>query len=57
MVNDKDMWNDIQEIVDDNEAQLLNECYNAKFIENDEEMAEYLKNKFIKDYGYWNNYY
>lgn len=57
MANDIDMWNDIKEIEDEAEALLLNECYNAKFINNHEKQAEYLKNLFQKQYGYWGNYY
>ena len=57
MANDIDMWNDIKEIEDEKEAELLNECYNAKFINNDNKQADYLKNLFQKEYGYWNNYY
>ena len=57
MVNDIDMYKDMKEVIDDDEAQLLNECYNAKFINNDDKYADVLKNLFEKKYGYWGNYY
>jgi hypothetical protein len=59
MANDKDMYEDMcdTELFTDDEAQLLNECYNAKYVNNDSEYAEVLKNLFIKNYGYWGNYY
>lgn len=57
MANDIDMYNDIQEIEDEGEALLLNECYNARYCEGNLEQAEYLKTLFEKEYGYWNNWY
>jgi hypothetical protein len=57
MANDIDMWNDLEDIIDDKEAELLLECYNAKFSNNDDEQADYLKNLFEKEYGYWGGYY
>lgn len=57
MANDIDMWKDILETINDKEAELLNECYNAKFINNDDEQAEVLKNLFVKEYGYWGDYF
>jgi hypothetical protein len=57
MANDIDMYNDIMNIIDEKEAELLNECYNAKFVNNDGEQAEYLKNLFEKEYGYWGGWY
>ena len=51
------MYNDMCELKDDDEAQFLNECYNARFIENDLERADILKHLFEKKYGYWGNYY
>jgi hypothetical protein len=59
MANDIDMWNDLEDLekYDEEQAELLNECYNAKFINNDSKQADYLKNLFQKEYGYWGGYY
>jgi len=56
MSNDIDMYNDMEEIIDDDEAQFVNECYNAKYMNNDDKRAEVLKNLFEKKYGYWEWY-
>jgi len=57
MANYKDMWYDMETMDNEDEANLLMECFNAKFINNDSAHADYLKNKFEKEYGYWGNYY
>ena len=59
MANEIDMWNDIEELekVDRKMANEMLKIYYAKFIENNDKLANQLREKFEKKYGielkYW----
>ncbi|MCD6436381.1 MAG: hypothetical protein J7L15_08375 [Clostridiales bacterium] len=63
MANDIDMWNDIEGLEKENStlkqnwAKDLMACYNARYQEGDEKLAEKLKDKFEIKWGWWGNYY
>ena len=58
MANDIDMWNDLEKWrFEKEEEKLLRECYNARYIDYNATLAEKLKIKFNKKYGYWNDWY
>jgi len=60
MANDIDMYNDIEKMGKDGESQELfdlMDCYVARYQEGDLVTAGQLKELFIKDYGYWGNWY
>jgi len=57
MANDVDMWHDIKNCKDIKMKKMLIECFEARFEEGDVEKAEKLKNEFIKEFGFWGNYY
>ena len=57
MANDVDMWHDIKNCKDIKMKKMLIKCFEARFEEGDIEKAEKLKNEFIKEFGFWGNYY
>ena len=63
MVNDGDMWGDIEELEKNKNpkyrelVQDLFECFNVKYINSDHYKAEELKQMFKYKWGYWNDYY
>jgi hypothetical protein len=60
MANDIDMWNDIEAYEKHGEFEISNrllECFNAKFNEGNNHLAELLKKQFKELFGFWGNYY
>lgn len=58
MANDIDMWNDLATMNEMTRMHwLLFRCYNAKYVEDDDEVAEKYKEEFIDEFGSWGNYY
>jgi hypothetical protein len=58
MANDTDMWNDLMNISEKSEKyKLLFKCFHSRFIDFDEKFSTDLKEKFIRRYKFWGNYY
>lgn len=58
MANDNDMWNDMEKM-DKRTSQykILCQCYNSRYIEHNERVANEWKQVFTDLFGYWGNYY
>lgn len=56
MANDIDMWNDIEAFEKQGEIEISNalrECFNARYVEYDQNLSELLKRQFEERFGFW----